>query len=171
MARRQTRKQRAAEESRRNEARKQAQAAERELHAHFAGQRTARRVDTLVECRIAGGRGHFRGIAVDLSSTGALVRITDPHFAGTENEEALMQFSFRVGTHFGDGVQLIFLGGTFPVVGDVVRVTSRIEEETQSRSHLMGVRFHEELTDRECRAIGIEATVDDPMAEYTDAGD
>jgi len=148
------------------QAKREAQQAERQLHAHFAGRRDAQRIDTLIECRMVGERGVFRALAVDLSRTGALVRVTDRRFMEGYDDEALMQFSFRVGAHFADGMEIAFIAGSLIVVAHVVRVTSRIEEDTQRRSHLIGIRFRTELSERECESLGIQDEDDAPLPGY-----
>ena len=132
----------------------QAKEAERELHAHFAGRRGSPRFETFLPCRVAGGNGVYLAQVLDISRSGALIRILDTRFPDAHAGERLMHYAERVTSHFGDGLEIAFRGGTQPVEASVVRVTTRAAEAEDPACHLVGVQFVEPLTDDECRALG-----------------
>ena len=133
---------------------KEAKEAERELHAHFAGRRENRRFDTFLPCRITGQSGVYLAKVLDISRSGALIRILDGRFPDAKAGEKLMRYAERVTDQFGDGVDLAFRGTSDPVRANLVRVTTRQEEADEPACHLIGVRFEAVLSDAHCRALG-----------------
>lgn len=133
---------------------------ERKLQGYFTGRRQALRTCKFLDCTMKGNHATFAGMAVDLSRTGALVRVLDPHFAAPHESEQLMLYTARVWYHFDNGLELSFLSGGLRTVADVVRVTGYCGHG--SGLNLIGLHFRTELTSDECRDLGIEYADDRP---------
>ena len=99
-------------------------ASERRLQAHFAGRRGSVRTCTFLECSVEGKTGTFAGMAVDVSRTGALVRVLDSRFAERAEHDQLMLYTARVWQHFEEGLAVSFGAGDVCATADVVRVTA-----------------------------------------------
>jgi hypothetical protein len=133
---------------------------ERRLQAYFAGRRQALRTCKFIDCRLKGNEGALSAMAVDISSTGALVRVLDRNFAQEHETQQLMLYTARVWYHFDKGLEISFLEGAITVVADVVRVTGYCGRG--SGLNLIGIHFRTELTAEECDQIGIEHSDDRP---------
>ncbi|MEM8883102.1 MAG: PilZ domain-containing protein [Planctomycetota bacterium] len=133
---------------------------ERRLQGYFTGRRQALRTCKFIDCRLTGNHDGFNAMIVDVSRTGALVRVLDSHFAESHEAEQLMLYTARVWYHFDEGLEISFLDGKVKAVADVVRVTGYCGRG--SGLNLIGIHFREELTADECEQIGIEASDDRP---------
>ena len=136
---------------------KEAKEAERELHAHFTGRREARRFDTFLPCRVAGKDGVYLAQVLDISRSGALIRILDARFPDPGVGEELMRFAERVTGQFGAGIEITVRGSLDPIRADLVRVTTRQQDADDPTCHLVGVHFEEVLSDARCRELGFTA--------------
>ncbi|MHC4953663.1 MAG: PilZ domain-containing protein [Planctomycetota bacterium] len=135
-------------------------ASERELQTHFTGRRAAVRTYKFLDCEIQGNNSSFAGMVVDVSRTGALVRVLDASFAEPAEQEQLMLYTARVWYHFEEGLQLSFLRQSVQATADVVRVTGYCGRG--SGLNLIGVHFRTELSVEECDRLGIECGEDRP---------
>jgi len=133
---------------------KEAKEAERELHAHFAGRRDARRFDTFLPCRVAGKTGVYLAQVLDISRSGALIRILDARFPEPGAGEELMRFAERVTEQFGSGIEITVRGSINPIRADLVRVTTRQQDADDPTCHLVGVNFEESLGEAQCHELG-----------------
>jgi len=132
---------------------------ERRLQAYFAGRRQSLRTCKFLDCRMKGNQdATFSGMAVDLSRTGALVRVLDRNFAEDHETEQLMLYTARVWYHFDKGLEISFLDEAISAVADVVRVTGYCGRG--SGLNLIGIHFRTELTDEECEQLGISPDED-----------
>ena len=134
--------------------------AERKLQGYFTGRRQALRTCKFLDCALKGNHATFNGMAVDISRTGALVRVLDSDFAEQQETEQLMLYTARVWYHFDQGLEISFLDGTISAVADVVRVTGYCGRG--SGLNLIGIHFRTELTLEECARVGIEDSDDRP---------
>ncbi|MHC4952382.1 MAG: PilZ domain-containing protein [Planctomycetota bacterium] len=135
---------------------RKAKKAERELQAHFAGRREAKRNNIAMGCSVLGADHVFRALAVDMSRSGALLSIRDERFEDAVCKTSLMEYSERIWHHFGDGLEIGLMGGAVRVAALVVRVTTRQDEETQEWLPLVAVRFRTELSPEHCAHVGID---------------
>jgi hypothetical protein len=135
-------------------------AEERRLQRYFAGRRQALRTCKFIDCTMTGNHGTYAGMAVDISRTGALLRVLDTGFAKQQETEQLMLYTARVWFHFDNGLEIAFLDGSIAVVADVVRVTSYCGRG--SGLNLIGIHFRSALTEAECDRLGIEFAEDRP---------
>ena len=133
---------------------------ERRLQGYFTGRRQALRTCKFLDCALKGNHATFAGMAVDISRTGALVRVLDSNFAEQAETEQLMLYTARVWYHFDNGLEISFLGGEIRAVADVVRVTGYCGRG--SGLNLIGIHFRTELTGEECDKLGIEHSDDRP---------
>ena len=123
------------------------------IDEHYAGKRDALRTYRFLDLEVSGEHGTFRGMAVDISRSGMLMRITDPHFA-TEAEAAhLMTFTARVWYHFEGGVKVRFGEANVSADGSVVRVTGYCGPGASLI--LIGVRFKHMLGEHACERLAI----------------
>ena len=99
-----------------------------------------------------GGKGTFRAMTVDISTTGVLLRIMDPTFASPEELEHLMPYTARVWYHFEGGFEVAFAEDKVRVDGDVVRVTGYCGRG--ANLILIGCRFRDELTQEDAERLG-----------------
>lgn len=126
---------------------------------HFSGKRYALRTERLLDLDVEGSHGTFAAVSVDLSRTGALLRILDSDFAPAEESHHLMQYTACVWHHFANGLWLRFQGLTVGVRGEVARVTNL---PGQAGLILVGVKFRRELSPEECKILGIPCDYDRP---------
>ena len=131
---------------------------ERKLHGYFTGRRQALRTCKFLDCDMKGNHATFAGMAVDLSRTGALLRVLDSDFAEQQEAEQLMLYTARVWYHFDNGLEVAFLDRSICAVADVVRVTGYCGRG--SGLNLIGIHFRTELTEDECTRLGIEFSED-----------
>jgi len=111
-----------------------------------------------LDLRIEGSQGTFRAVAVDLSRSGMLFRITDPSFATAEEAGQLMPYTARVWSHFDEGLTVHFPDGAAPARAEVVRVTGYCGE--LHSLILVACRFREPLDPLVCRILGIDGAAD-----------
>jgi hypothetical protein len=106
---------------------------------------------------------------VDVSRGGMLAEITDPDFLPLGERADLLPFAARVATVFPQGMDVFFGDGAVQVHADVVRLVTRPGDQVL----LLGCRFHPELSDFDCRLLGVETAGDetDLVAAGGDAGD
>ena len=135
---------------------KEAKQAERTLHAHFAGHRDARRFETFLPCRVSSETGLYLAQVLDISRSGALIRLLDARLPDAEGGVKLMHYAERMTEHFGDGIEIVFRGEPDPVTAELVRVTTRAAESDDPACHLVGVRFSIALSDAQCVALGFK---------------
>lgn len=129
-------------------------ATERELQAHFAGRRGALRTEKSHQCHVVGPHGKFRAVVVDLSRSGALIKIVDNRFASGEDREQLMLYTARVWHHFPEGLELQVESRNICAVATIVRVKCKSGET--GGPYELGIHFRTELTEEECDRLGIE---------------
>jgi hypothetical protein len=133
---------------------------ERRLQGYFTGRRQALRTCKFLDCALQGNHATFAGMAVDISRTGALVRVLDSDFAEQREAEQLMLYTARVWYHFDNGLEISFLSDAIRAVADVVRVTGYCGRG--SGLNLIGIHFRTELTNEECDQLGIDYAEDRP---------
>jgi hypothetical protein len=130
------------------------------LRGYFSGKRDALRACRLLPVSVSGRHGMFQAMAVDISSSGTLIRVMDPDFAAEQEVGHLMPYTARVWYHFEGGMRIRFLDTDVEVAGDVVRVTGYCGRG--SSLILIGCRFSRLLDDAECDALGVERAEDRP---------
>jgi hypothetical protein len=130
------------------------------LREYFSGKRDAVRTYKFLDVRVKGKRGAFRGMAVDISATGMLLRIIDKDFAAESETDRLMPYTARVWFHFESGLDVEFDEGKVSTSADVVRVTGYCGRGRGLI--LIGCRFREQLKAEQCRALGIDVGPDTP---------
>ena len=123
------------------------------LRGYFTGQRDGVRTYTFLELQVQGNGGMFNAIAVDISRSGMLFRITDARFAAEGKSHPLMPYTARVWHNFEDGLHVLFDDAGIAVPADIVRVTGYSANEDSLI--LVGCRFRERLTPEECDTLGI----------------
>lgn len=132
---------------------------EKVLLGYFSGKRDAVRTYKFLDVKVKGKRGVFRGMAVDISSTGMLLRIIDTDFATNDELDHLMPYTARVWFHFESGLDVAFDGG-IRAQADVVRVTGYCGRG--KGLILIGCRFREPLTEDQCSSLGLDVGPDRP---------
>jgi hypothetical protein len=138
------------------------------LREYFSGKRDAIRTYKFLDVRVKGKHGVFRGMAVDISATGMLLRIIDRDFANTEETDRLMPYTARVWFHFENGLDVAFDGGNVRTRADVVRVTGYCGRG--KGLILIGCRFREPLNGEQCTSLGIEVGPDEPARRVERSG-
>jgi hypothetical protein len=133
---------------------------ERKLQTHFTGRRAALRTCKFLDCSIRGESETFTSMAVDISRTGALIRVLDTSFAGPDEKTQLMLYTARVWFHFEDGLEISFLDGSIVLAADVVRVSGYCGRG--GGLNLIGIHFRTELTEEECAQLDIPCVDDRP---------
>lgn len=133
---------------------------ERKLQTYFTGRRAALRTCTFLDGTIRGETSTFNCMAVDISRTGALIRVLDDNFAGPDETSQLMLYTARVWFHFEDGLEINFLDGAVSLAADVVRVSGYCGRG--GGLNLIGIHFRTELTHEECEQLGIPCEDDRP---------
>lgn len=130
------------------------------LRGYFSGQRDGMRTYKFLEIKIQGNGGAFNAVAVDISRSGMLFRITDDSFASENRCHPLMPYTARVWHNFEGGFQIHFEGGAFIVPASIVRVTGYSGKK--SSLILVACQFERPLAMDECDALGI-ASCDDAL--------
>jgi len=130
------------------------------LRGYFSGKRDSIRTYRLVDATVEGRNGSFNAMAVDVSRSGVLLRIMDPCFASEDEIYHLMPYTARVWYHFEGGLTVHFAKDSVVADADVVRVTGYCGRG--SSLILIGCRFRERLTHRQCGLLGIEHAEDRP---------
>ena len=121
------------------------------LRGYFTGQRDGMRTYKFLEVKIQGNGGTFQAVAVDISRSGMLFRITDDSFASENRCHPLMPYTARVWHNFEGGFQIHFEGGAFTVPASIVRVTGYMIRLADVR------RFREEGSRTNTTVLGSEA--------------
>ena len=137
-----------------------------EQQSSTPGQRGAIRTITSVDCLIEGAHGTFAGLVVDVSRTGALVRILDPDFATDTEQEQRMLYTARVTHHFEEGMVISLIDQYLRIDADLVRVTGY--GSGPDAFNLIGVQFRCELTCWECLRLDIVSAKDRHSREPPD---
>ncbi len=119
----------------------------------FQGKRASQRVrmEIQVECSAATGAA-VAAKTVDLSTTGALLRLTDPKTVGIEAQAGLGELAARIAMRFPGGVLLRFQGALKDRRARVVRVSTPPPPET---GVLVGVRFEAALSAADAAQLGL----------------
>jgi len=142
-------------------------ASEHEQQSSTPGPRGAVRTSTSFNCLIEGARGNFAGLIVDVSRTGALVRLVAPDFATDTEQEQLALYTARVWHYFEEGMVLSLVDQYLRIDADLVRVTGY--DSGTDAFNLVGVQFRCELTCWECSRLDIVSAEDrssqKPLAE------
>ncbi len=138
-------------------------AVEEILRKYFSGRRDSLRTCKFFDLEVMGRHGNFAGMTVDLSRSGALVRISDPTFASAEEMTALMPYTARVWYHLEGGFSIKLNEVKFQLPADVVRVTGYCGRG--SSLILIGCRFRRNLTEDECKVLEISCSDDQPPAK------
>ena len=97
---------------------------ERKLWPSSARRRQAERTLKFLDCRVTGESESFTAMVVDISRTGALIRVLDSGFAEHAELEHLMLYTARVNYHFANGISIEFTGNDIRRASDVVRVAA-----------------------------------------------
>lgn len=118
---------------------------------HFAGRRRTprRRFVQPVEC--SGSSGKYAARTLELSRGGALVELRDPEFLGSAAVSSLLAFSQRVMEEYSGGMRIHF---SVPALSLAARVVRTLRHPT-SESLLVACEFLTELTDEQCRMLGL----------------
>jgi len=116
-----------------------------------------------LECNVTGGYGALKAIVVDISRTGALISVLDQKFAREHEQNQLIVYTGRVFSHFATGITLDLANEKIVRASDVVRVSTYCG--SADGINLIGVEFHDELTQAECEQLEIEFTDDGPSME------
>lgn len=130
---------------------------EKATENYFTVSQRALRTFRFFDCRLSGRYGDFAAMVVDISRSGALIRVLDTAFGGHDELNDLMAYTARVFCHFEDGVEIDFADKNVRATSKLIRVTA------DTGVNLIGVEFSEELTEAECGQLGIDAQR--PMAE------
>jgi len=119
----------------------------------FQGKRASQRVrmEISVECSAATGAA-VSAKTVDLSTTGALLRLTDPKAVGIDAQAGLGELAARIAMRFPGGILLRFQGALKDRRARVVRVATPPPPET---GVLVGVRFEAALTPADAAQLGL----------------
>jgi hypothetical protein len=133
---------------------------EKILRGYFSGKRDALRTYKFLDSEVSGHHGTFRAMAVDISRTGVLLRITDPEFATQDEMNHLMPYTARVWFHFEGGFTIRFSRGAVVTTANVVRVTGYVGRGNSLI--LLGCRFDRDLAQEECAMLGIDHSDDRP---------
>ena len=123
------------------------------LEAQFAGRRDAVRTFKFLELVVQGVGGTFDALGINISRTGMLFRITDPHFAADGEHQHLMPYTARVWQNFHGGFHVFLANGRISREAEIVRVSGYCGKK--SSLVLVGCRFQEELTAAECDLLGV----------------
>jgi len=135
-------------------------AAEEELRRHFSSKRHGARTELTHRVEVEGSYGRFRAHLLDISRSGALLRIHDPRFAPARFQTDLMEISSRLQKHFDDGLALHLVDVSISCGGVLARVTK--SDLGAGAPVLVGCRFHKPLSPQLCSIIGIEGFEDKP---------
>jgi len=134
---------------------------EKILRGYFSGKRDSLRTYKLLDVECEGKKGSFKGMAVDISRSGVLLRIMDPTFASPAEMNHLMPYTARVWFHFEGGFLVHFKDRALSMHTDVVRVTGFCGRGQQSLI-LIGCKFRRHLTPEECGDLGVAYEEDRP---------
>jgi len=124
---------------------------EKATENYFTVSKRAQRTFRFFDCRLSGRHGNFAAMVVDISRSGALIRVLDSAFGAPDELDDLMLYTARVFCHFEDGVEIDFADRNVRPTSKLIRVTA------DSGVNLIGVEFSEELTEAECGRLGIDA--------------
>ncbi|MCC7139171.1 MAG: PilZ domain-containing protein [Planctomycetes bacterium] len=129
--------------------------------------RSPRKRRTLtVECR-----GHdgscSTGHTVDVSRGGMLLALVDGDLRAPSNPAELVAFASELASRFPDGIDVGFGGGAVVTKATVVRL---VASPAAASPILLGCRFDPELTDSDCRLLGIELDGDETRRHVADDG-
>lgn len=130
------------------------------LRGYFSGKRDSLRTYKLLDVEVRGKRARFKGMVVDISRSGVLLRIMDPTFATAEEQELLMPYTARVWYHFEGGFVLALEDGSICVPAHVVRVTGYCGRGASLI--FIGCRFERPLTKKQCKRLGVDWSDDKP---------
>jgi hypothetical protein len=133
---------------------------DRILRENFCGKRSAVRTCKLLDVSVEGKKGTFKGMVVDISRTGVLLRIQDPAFARADERKHLMPYTARVWQNFGEGLFVTSEDKALEACADVVRVTGYCGRGAELI--LIGCRFRHDLSEEDCEKLGIEYAEDRP---------
>jgi len=123
----------------------------------LAEKRAAGRVRKVLFARVHGAYGAYKAMLSDISSTGALLSITDRAFESVEPGD-LGLAGLRIASHFGEGLRIELLDEAVTLEADVARIS---EEQRGERCVLwLGCHFREPLAPRTCAALGLDAPPD-----------
>ena len=127
-------------------------------HRVLSGKRrTPRRRRTLAVRLLGPGGVTYAGRTVDVSRGGMLVEVSDPDFLPFGERADLLRFAARVAAVFPQGTDVFFGDGAVQVHATVVRLVTRPGD----CDLLLGCRFQPELSDFDCRLLGVEAVGDE----------
>jgi len=126
---------------------------ERKLQPWSARRRQAQRTLKFLDCRVTGEFGTFSAMVVDVSRSGALVRVLDSGFADHAELNELMLYTARVNYHFESGIAIEFIGNEVQRASDIVRVAAY--GGAGSGIKLIGIRFRDDLEPDDCARLGI----------------
>ena len=133
------------------------------LRECFSGKRDAIRTCKFLNVEMQGQHGTFQALAVDISRSGMLIRVMDPHFASAEEMEHLMPYTARVWYQFEAGFSVSFADTGVTARGNVMRVTAY---SGRGRSLiLIGCRFKKPLAADDCEKLTIEHADDRPPGD------
>jgi len=116
-----------------------------------------------LDCRVTGGYGAFTAIVVDISRSGALISVLDRRFAQEHEQNQLVVYTSRVFKHFATGIAVELVHEKIVRSADVVRVSTYCG--SAQGINLIGVEFHDELTQAECEQLEVEHCDEVPSTE------
>jgi len=125
--------------------------------ASASDRRDSRRHEQVRYVEVRGETGCFKARALDFSSGGVLISLTDAEFAPPSAHDQVVNFTRRLGEEFGGGMTVRFPDSGIELPAEVVRLTERLEE--QQVQVVIGCHFRRELTFDECERLGIEPPV------------
>src|SRR5262245_30891064 len=116
------------------------------------GRRGAPRRRKALPVRLLGpGGARLAARTVDVSRSGMLAEIDDPAFFASGDRADLLPFAARVTAAFPQGMDVFFADGAVQAHAEVVRLLTRAGDATP----LLGCRFRPELSDIDCRLLGV----------------
>lgn len=124
----------------------------------FTGKRKNPRKSRALNVKLVGDLdARYTARTVDVSRGGMLVEVTDPTFMPALEGTDLLPFAARVASVFPHGMTVLFGDGAVSIHADVVRLVTR----TGVKTLLLGCHFTPELTDFDCRLIGVDPKGDE----------
>ncbi|MHC4550033.1 MAG: PilZ domain-containing protein [Planctomycetota bacterium] len=126
---------------------------EKILRGYFSGLRDGVRTYTFLDVQVQGTGGSYKAVAVDISRSGMLFRITDDRFAAENRVHPLMPYTARVWHNFEGGFHVHLGGGQISTAAEIVRVTGYSGRENSLI--LIGCRFETPLSPEQCDTLGI----------------
>ncbi|MHC4577109.1 MAG: PilT/PilU family type 4a pilus ATPase [Planctomycetota bacterium] len=113
--------------------------------------RAAPRLPKVVPVEVTGDYGSYKGYALDVSPSGALLTIADGEFTTPTEPDQLLLYTKRLGFQFRNGMVVRFPDEEIVTEADVVRVSERMEGD--ELLVVIGATFREDLSPGEFRRL------------------